>query len=803
VGALWLRWTWRDLKSRWPQVLATALVLGVGIGAFAGLGGLSEWRQRSADASLAAVRAHDLRVDLADGAFVDTGALRDALSTLPPGTVAAAQERMIAPSQIDASTRSRSVLVPARLVGIPGGPGSQPVDSVAVAKGRGGAGAVVLDENFTRFYDLPTAGTVRLAGLGRVRYSGVGVASQYFLIVDESGISGAQSGLAVAYVPLVDAQRAAGRPGQVNQLLVRAGPGVDLPAVERDVRTALHRALPGVGFSVVSAPDEPVTRILYRDARNDQKTYTAFAVLLIAGAALAAFNLVSRVVEAQRREIGIGMALGAEPRLLAVRPLVLGVQIGVLGALAGIPIGVGLARIIESLFKDYLPLPAYASTFPVKLYLIGGLVGAAIPIVAAALPVRRAVSVTPVDAIRTGTRTASGGGVTGALRRLRLPGRPLAQLPLRNLARTPRRTVMTLVALGAVMTAVVAVLGMVDSIKDVAGRQETELLRMSPDRVDVTLTGMVRADGAEVQRIAALPGVRAAEPSLVVGAGVRHGSRTVPVALTFVSPASAVWHPSVEAGRATGDGILLARKAAEDLHVGVGDSVILRHPRRQGDRMGIADTRVRVAGIHGNPVRTFAYMDPQAAPALGLGGLADAVTVVPRPGFATLALERRLFGRPGIASVRATADQASALRTAVDSFSGSIGIVTFIVLGLALLVAFTSCSVSVEERRREYATMFAFGLPVRSGLRVAATESLVTGVLGTLVGVGLGLLVLSWIVHGLIPDSFPDLGAQVALTGGSIVTTVVVGVIAVGVAPLLMGRRLRRMDVPSTLRVME
>ena len=803
MRTLWLRWTWRDLKGRWPQVLATALVLGVGIGAFAGLGGLRAWREDSADASLAKTRAHDLRVDLADGAFVDAGRLRGALRDVPAGTVAAAQERMIAPSQIDASTATRSVLVPTRLVGIPGGPGTQPVDSVAISDGHGGPDAIVLDENFTRFYDLPPSGTVRLAGLGRVRYDGVGVAPQYFLIVDESGISGAQSGLAIAYVPLAAAQRAVGRPGQVNQLVVRAGPGVDVGTLEARVRAALTRALPGVGFSMVRAPDEPVTRILYRDARNDQQTYTAFAILLIAGATLAAFNLVSRVVEAQRREIGIGMALGAEPRMLAVRPLALGVQIGVLGAASGVPIGMLLAGVIQRLFRDYLPLPAYASTFPTGLYLIGGLIGAAIPILAAALPVRRAVSVAPVEAIRTGDRTASGGGATGALRRLRLPGRPLTQLPLRNLARTPRRTVMTLIALGAVMTAVVAVLGMVDSIKDVAGRQETELLRMNPDRVDVTLTGVVAADGPQVRRIATLPGVGTAEPSLIVGGALRHGTTTVPIALTFVSPTSRVWHPSVVSGRATADGILLARKAADDLHVGVGDTVVLRHPRRAGDGMAIVSEPVRVAGIHANPVRSFAYMDTAAAPALGLGGLADAVTVVPRPGVTTLGIERRLFGQPGIASVRATADQASALRTAVDSFSGAISIVAFITLGLALLVAFTSTSVSVEERRREYATMFAFGLPVRSGLRVAATESLVTGLLGTIVGVGLGVAVMGWIVHRLIPDSFPDLGARIALTGGSIALTIAVGVVAVGVAPLLMARRMRRMDIPSTLRVME
>ncbi len=79
MGALWLRWTWRDLRARWIQVLATALVLAVGIGAFAGLGGLRTWRERSADRSLAAMRAHDLRVNLPDGAFLDAGLADDPL----------------------------------------------------------------------------------------------------------------------------------------------------------------------------------------------------------------------------------------------------------------------------------------------------------------------------------------------------------------------------------------------------------------------------------------------------------------------------------------------------------------------------------------------------------------------------------------------------------------------------------------------------------------------------------------------------------------------------------------------------
>jgi ABC-type antimicrobial peptide transport system permease subunit len=82
-------------------------------------------------------------------------------------------------------------------------------------------------------------------------------------------------------------------------------------------------------------------------------------------------------------------------------------------------------------------------------------------------------------------------------------------------------------------------------------------------------------------------------------------------------------------------------------------------------------------------------------------------------------------------------------------------------------------------------------------------ESLLTGLLGTAVGIAFGVVVTSWIVHSLLADTFPDLGAEMALTSASIAMTLAVGIVAVTLAPLFTFRRLREMDIPSTLRVVE
>ena len=807
MRALWLRWTWRDFRGRWPQILTTALILAGGVGAFAGLGGLQQWRERSADKSLAASRAHDLRVDLVEGSFVRDGQMLGALGRLPAGEVAAAEERLVAPSQLDASRPGHPLLMPARLIGIPLRRGGEEVDRLYVKEGSNlsparGAQAV-LDWNFAHHFSLPSRGAARIAGLGNVAYVGTGVTPQYFLVIDTAGMSGAESSLAVVYMPLSAVQRAAGRPARVNELVLRVGPGRSPSAVATAVRGAFAKALPRTGIKVTLGTDEPVTRILYRDARNDEKTYLAFAVLILLGAALAAFNLVSRVVEAQRREIGVGMALGVEARVLARRPLLLGAQIGVLAALLGIPVGIGLAELIKGLMRDFLPLPAYASTFPLAFYAVGCALALAIPVLAAVLPVRRAIGMAPVDAIRTGYRAGPAGRAGRLMRGLSLPGGALAQLPIRNLARSPRRTAMTILGLGAVLTAVVAVSGMVDSIRDVASRQEAATLTSSPRRLQVTLEGTTPLGAPVIRSVASTPGVARAEPTLTVAAGASAHGRTLGIALTLIDPRSRIWHPVVTAGHTEGDGILLAAKAAADLHVAVGQRISLRHPQLGAGGVRLGTTTVRVMGIHTNPVRAFAYMSTSQARRLGLAGVADSIVVAPRPNTPTDALERALIATPGIASVRAVATEAQSLRTTVDQFGSSIQIVEFITLALALLVAFTSTSVALEEGRREYATMFAFGLPPRAGLRVITTESLAAGVIGTAIGVGLGLAVCSWIIHSLMAETFPDLSARLSLSTGSVALTLLVGIVAVTLAPLLAFRRVRAMDVPSTLRVME
>ena len=59
----WARWSYRDLRGRWPLILAIGLLLAGGVGLAAGLASMRDWRIASNDESFSRLKVHDLRVE--------------------------------------------------------------------------------------------------------------------------------------------------------------------------------------------------------------------------------------------------------------------------------------------------------------------------------------------------------------------------------------------------------------------------------------------------------------------------------------------------------------------------------------------------------------------------------------------------------------------------------------------------------------------------------------------------------------------------------------------------------------------
>lgn len=812
-AGFWLRWSIRDLRQRWLLVVTLAFVVALATGVGAGLGSMKTWRYRSNDESFALLRMHDLRVSLTAESYVRQGTLAAAAASIPlPDRIAAAQERLGVPTQVDASPAGRTILVPGKLVGVPlSGPGAG-IDARYTQAGRDirpgddGRSVAVVEGNFGAYHRISIPSLVRVAGGQSVRLVGQVLQPEQFLVTRPGVDFGAQAGYAYLYAPLSTVQELGRREGQVNEVVLALAPGAEFRAIEHDLRTTFAARLPEVGITVTRKADEDSYRVLYEDARSDQQMVDVFAWLLLAGAAFASFNLVSRVVESQRRELGIGMALGVRPWKLAIRPLLFATQVALLGVLLGIGVGVVFDAFFRGALRDLLTLPVWTTPLLPGVYARAAALGLAVPLVAALYPVFRAVRVRPVDAIQIGARTGTSSGLAPLLERLRLPGSSIAKMPFRNIARTPRRTLMSLLGIAAVITILVALGGIFDSFNRALDASHNEALRGNPQRLTATLSEFQPGDGSVVRSITASPALAAAEPTLVLPASLHSDRKSIDATLELLDPASRVWRPRITNGSFTrsSNGIVLSRKAATDLGLRVGDTVTLSHPVRSGrDSFRTVSSRVEVAALHSNPLRALAYMDSARAGLFGLAGATNTLELRPRTDSSQTAVTRALFATPGVASVERGAAVPDALRSYMDEFLAILRITQTVTLLLAVLIAFNTTSIASDERRREHATMFAFGTPLQRVLGNTMIESMLIGTLGTLAGLGLGLAVLNWIIRVVARDTYPELGIPISLAPGSIAIAAMLGVIAVALAPLLSVRRLRNTDIPATLRVVE
>jgi putative ABC transport system permease protein len=386
-----------------------------------------------------------------------------------------------------------------------------------------------------------------------------------------------------------------------------------------------------------------------------------------------------------------------------------------------------------------------------------------------------------------------------------VPGNTLQQAPLRNLVRSPRRTILTSLGIAAALAALVSFVGLIDSFIATTDRGDQEILGESPNRIEVRLGGFFPDDGPIVQAIAASGAVQTSEPGLLLE-GRLIGEDQLDVQIELIDLESAIWRPSLIEGSydRQAPGIYVSELAAKDLGLQPGSMVTLLHPMLQASgEVTLTQTELPVLGIHPHPFRFEAYMDVNQAEVFGMQGLVNRVKVVPAPGVSGDEVKRALIDLPGVAAMESVGDVAQAIRDLLDEFVVVLRVIEGAALLIAVLIAFNSASINMDERTRDHATMFAFGLPLGTVLRLAVIENFILGLGSTALGIAGGWYLLRLIISTRISDTLPDIYVKPTLNETTLLITIVVGVACVALAPLLTWRRLARMDIPGALKVVD
>ena len=666
-------------------------------------------------------------------------------------------------------------------------------------------------------------------------------------------------GQTMAAFELEQAQDFLNRPGQYDAVAVLVDDGADVSEVQSSIQGVVGRELEVVTSEVIEDENAEGFDEFISIFNN---ILLAFAFIIVFVATFIINNTFQIVVSQRIRELGLLRAIGATgqqvSRSVYFEALLVGIFSTIVGILLGMLLGQGLRGALNALGFS---LPAGPIELQPRTIVWAAAIGIGVTMLSAIVPARRSRTISPIAAIQNDQRLGGAsltrrlwvGGVmttigalllvlglfvasstTGVLTNVaigavlvfigvntlspsfarpvaNLLGAPIAKLfgttgeiARGNAARSPRRTASTAGAL-MIGLALVGMAGVVGSsltktfLNTLDNAVEADyFIQSSSGGFDpsVSFAEEIATEIADLPEFDTVVRYRFAQASMLIDDSTKDI-----FAADFDLVESHLDADIIAGGLTNADprtSIALHEDPAEDLGVGVGDTIAATFPDGQTDELTVAAIFTD-SSIFGNwlvdndvweahfartglafasaTVSGFSDDLPQAEQDALLEQAAEAIAPVTEQ-FPTIIAESRVEFR------QSQQDQ-------LNSFLAVI----FVLLALSLLIALigiaNTLALSVFERTREIGLLRAVGMTRRQLRRAIRWEAVIIAVFGAILGLILG------VVFGVaaviaIPDTFISV---VSVPYGQLVVYVIIAAVAGILAAILPARRAARLNV--------
>jgi putative ABC transport system permease protein len=648
------------------------------------------------------------------------------------------------------------------------------------------------------------------------------------------------------------AQQLFDKQGKWDQISLAAKPGVS----ESQLVAALKDAhLPSdVPLDIKTATQNTKDNVNQIGTVLSFLTYAllAFGAIALFVGAFIIFNTFSITVAQRTRELALMRALGGTRRQVMTAVLSEALVIGVLSSLIGLGAGILLGKGLIALFAAIgIDLPHTGTVIATRTIVVALLVGIVVTLIACLAPASRATRVPPVAAMREGATLPPGrlhrfmpyiaGGI-GVLSLAALaygllgnPGSTTARLSLvglgclalfiavamlsghvvapivraiswpfrrvrgvsgalasENAVRNPGRTATTAAALMIGLALIAFVTIFAQGLKDTANATIHSTLSadafVSPSNFNGTLAPQVAEATAKV------PGVQVVSPVATDNTRIEgHGEHVVhgidPATLT----SGYIMH-WVQGGPQTlaqlgANGALLEKDVAKSTHLQPGDTFTMITPRG-------SHTQMVVRGIYKDSTLLSGYMIPIDTFRKAMGTNTDTYLLVSgsgTPDEVKASLKTGLTEFVGLQIQTRTDLEAQNQKNVNQIVALLYGLLALSVI-ISIFGIVNTLVLSIFERTREIGLLRAIGTTRWQIRRMIGYESILTAVIGALLGLVLGIF-LAWIVTQALSSE----GLQFSIPVGQLILFLVFAVLVGIVAAILPARRASRLDVLEAL----
>lgn len=482
-----------------------------------------------------------------------------------------------------------------------------------------------------------------------------------------------------------------------------------------------------------------------------------FPLFFFLVAALVALTTMTRMVEEQRVQIGTFKALGYADGVIMSKYLLYAGSASLIGCVIGLVLGLTtLPTIIWAAYGIMYDFPHLHLQFPVGISLIASGAALVCTLLATFLACRSTLKESPASLMLPKAPKAGKRILLERIRPLWSRLRFSHKITARNLFRYKKRLFMTVFGIAGCTALLVTGFGLRDSIGSICDKQFSKLqsydLSIYCSEISDELTEHL-SESSDVSRFMtafqqSVNAENAAEES-------RFG-KTMNVYLfvpedsaaltTFITMRTRTDHREVAF---TEDAAVITEKLAETLGLSVGDSVLLL------DQDNHRYT-VPVGGMIENYVYSYVYVpralyettfDEDFRPNSILTAIsgADSKETRDRIGADILTFDE-------VQSVQFSEDISNSFDNIIKSIDSVVYILILSAAALAFVVLYNLTNINITERQRELATLKVLGFYNRETAMYIFREVILLSLLGTAVGLGLGVALHAYIIRTVEVD---------------------------------------------------
>lgn len=786
-----MRLSWRDLRHVRAQAAAAVLVVACGVATFVAMRStylalLSAQRDYYASYRFADIFVHLKRAPLS---------VASRIAALPG--VARIQARVVADVSLDVPGLAEPAT--GHIVSIPeqGWPALNVLHLTSgryIAPGRDDealASAAFAQANGLRVGQ--TVGAVLNGRWKRIRIVGIALSPEYIYEAGAGSIFPDNRHYGVLWMGTDAVSAAFSMDGAFNDLVLALDKGTTGAGV-LDLLARVDRELTTYGgLGALTREDQISNRFISDEIAQNRITATYVPAIFFCVAMLLLQNVLGRLVDMQRAQVGLMKAFGYTNTRIGLHYAQFSCFIAASGAALGTAGGLLLAASLTRLYARYYRFAHLEHHADANVIVLAFAVSFAAALIGTAASVGRAVRLMPVEALRAPAPPAFAAGWAeriGLYRHVGVTWRMIG----RNLTRRPGKAALSCLALASASAILVTGGFFFDAIDYLFAVQFERI-----ERQDVTVTFAQPLSHRAIDALNALPGVLRVEPFRDVPVKLSVGFRSRRVALSGIDAGSQLRRLMDVDGlplRVPPDGIVISSQLADALHARTGDlmSVQVLEGKRQM-------RQVILAGRIGDMVGVSAYMDRRSLSRLLEEGGNWSGARMRVDAAAVSRLYAALKGIPAVNAVALRQAVIDSFRKIVNEsvrFSTSINFVFACVIAFG--VAFNGMRIAFSERVQQLASLRILGFTRGEVAWILLGEQFVLAAIATPVGLLLGYGLCAMLVERLTTDLYrlpltvaPATFAYAALVTGG----------AVAVSGLAVAWKIRGIDIVSVLKARE